>query len=736
MSPASLSRNPRYQLLSDQILAARGEDIVIDIGGAERLRDDRRLDRARGRLHQHPAARPGQPGRLPGVLERLPGDRRRPARASARTRRTCSARSCGARPGSRCSSRPPTPAARSSRRRACGRGCGSASAGSPRSSTCSRRTSATSRRCSRSSTTRTRSRCSRPAATPALHELRLHNGTIYRWNRPVYDVVDGVPHLRVENRVLPAGPTVVDTMANAAFYFGLVRALAEARAAAVVADVVHAPPRRTSTSAARQGIDAQVYWPGVGQVPATELVLRRLLPLAHAGPRGLGRRPTTRRPGCSASSSSAACPARNGASWFVEPVHAEGAGAGPAGGAAADAAGLPRARCTPTSPCTPGTPEPGRQREPDPQPVPDHRLVEDRVEPAVLGDHRDAAGRQPGLGEGPAHRRQPGQVDVVRPRCPDPGQPGLRVGTPPPGPGSRGPRRSRPAARGRGRPRRRTSPRARPGRRRAAPARTAGAGCPSAAHAPRPAGRRRSRRRSPHRPRAAHAPTLPDVRRGRGAPPQPRLRRTTGVGQDGRMAHPHHRRRPRRPGPDRRPVRPAARHAARPAVPDGARVPRPGEGAGPVRHPRPGPDRRRRPRGVRRAVRRPPGGAPVPGSMADPDPGAGHRSSSRSTTATPTRLWTEATDGKDLLRRIQRCPASASRRRRSSSRCWPSSSAYARTAGRRRPATTPRRATGRWPTSSTPRRCRRCATTRRRRRPRPRRLPRGRDLDRQGCVAE
>jgi len=52
--------------------------------------------------------------------------------------------------------------------------------------------------------------------TPALHELRLHNGTIYRWNRPVYDVVEGTPHLRVENRVLAAGPTVADTMANAA----------------------------------------------------------------------------------------------------------------------------------------------------------------------------------------------------------------------------------------------------------------------------------------------------------------------------------------------------------------------------------------------------------------------------------------------------------------------------------------------------------------------------------------
>jgi hypothetical protein len=51
---------------------------------------------------------------------------------------------------------------------------------------------------------------------PSLAELRLHNGTVYRWNRPVYDVVGDLPHLRVDNRVLPAGPTVVDMLANAA----------------------------------------------------------------------------------------------------------------------------------------------------------------------------------------------------------------------------------------------------------------------------------------------------------------------------------------------------------------------------------------------------------------------------------------------------------------------------------------------------------------------------------------
>src|SRR6202035_3469291 len=62
---------------------------------------------------------------------------------------------------------------------------------------------------------------------PQLSELSLHNGTVYRWNRPVYAVAGGRPHLRVENRVLPAGPTVTDVIANAAFYYGLVRYLAE-----------------------------------------------------------------------------------------------------------------------------------------------------------------------------------------------------------------------------------------------------------------------------------------------------------------------------------------------------------------------------------------------------------------------------------------------------------------------------------------------------------------------------
>jgi len=118
--------------------------------------------------------------------------------------------------------------------------------------------------------------------TPQLAELRLHNGTIYRWNRPVYDIAGGVPHLRVENRVLAAGPTVADTIANAAFYFGMVRQLAESERP-LWSQMSFSAAEENFHTAAQQGIDAQIYWPGIGQVRATELVLRRLLPMAREG---------------------------------------------------------------------------------------------------------------------------------------------------------------------------------------------------------------------------------------------------------------------------------------------------------------------------------------------------------------------------------------------------------------------------------------------------------------------
>ena len=123
--------------------------------------------------------------------------------------------------------------------------------------------------------------------TPALQELRLHNGTVWRWNRPVYDVLRGVPHLRVENRVLPSGPTVVDLLANGAFYFGALRALAEEERP-VWSRMSFGAAEDNFTNASIRGLEATTYWPGLGELPITELVLRRLLPMAHEGLRAWG----------------------------------------------------------------------------------------------------------------------------------------------------------------------------------------------------------------------------------------------------------------------------------------------------------------------------------------------------------------------------------------------------------------------------------------------------------------
>ncbi|MGD9619041.1 MAG: glutamate--cysteine ligase [Mycolicibacterium sp.] len=121
---------------------------------------------------------------------------------------------------------------------------------------------------------------------PRLSELRLHNGTIYRWNRPVYDVVEqggvGRPHLRVENRVLPAGPTVLDMMANSAFYYGVLRAMSEDDRP-LWTKMSFAAAEANFVVAAKHGMDARLYWPGLGEVTPDELVLRQLLPMAEEG---------------------------------------------------------------------------------------------------------------------------------------------------------------------------------------------------------------------------------------------------------------------------------------------------------------------------------------------------------------------------------------------------------------------------------------------------------------------
>ncbi|MFH8797339.1 glutamate--cysteine ligase [Streptomyces sp. NPDC017941] len=134
---------------------------------------------------------------------------------------------------------------------------------------------------------------------PRLSELVLHNGTVYRWNRPVYGIADGVPHLRVENRVLPAGPTVTDVIANAAFYYGVVRALAE-ETRPVWSRLPFEAAARNFESACRHGIEASLEWPrrgrygGTTQVAAVDLVRDELLPLAAAGLDAWGVEPADR----------------------------------------------------------------------------------------------------------------------------------------------------------------------------------------------------------------------------------------------------------------------------------------------------------------------------------------------------------------------------------------------------------------------------------------------------------
>jgi gamma-glutamyl:cysteine ligase YbdK (ATP-grasp superfamily) len=155
--------------------------------------------------------------------------------------------------------------------------------------------------------------------TPHLGELRLHNGTVYRWNRPVYDINDGTPHLRVENRVLPAGPTVADLVANAAFYFGLVRHLAESDRP-LWSQMSFQAAEENFETAAEDGIDATLYWPGLGEVKATELVLRRLLPMAHDGLESWGV-PTDERDRLLGIIEQRCLTGVNGASWFVERMH-------------------------------------------------------------------------------------------------------------------------------------------------------------------------------------------------------------------------------------------------------------------------------------------------------------------------------------------------------------------------------------------------------------------------------
>ncbi len=117
---------------------------------------------------------------------------------------------------------------------------------------------------------------------PNLKALRLHNGTIYRWTRPCYGISEGKPHLRIENRILPSGPTIIDELANAAFWYGLLAGLSRTYPdirRVMEFDTAH----ENFVAAARLGLRAQFSWPGHDQIPADELILNELLPIAREG---------------------------------------------------------------------------------------------------------------------------------------------------------------------------------------------------------------------------------------------------------------------------------------------------------------------------------------------------------------------------------------------------------------------------------------------------------------------
>ncbi len=118
---------------------------------------------------------------------------------------------------------------------------------------------------------------------PKLRALQVHNSTVYRWNRPCYGISEnGKPHMRIENRVLPSGPTVVDEVANACFWLGLMvgmgNAVPDMRKKMQFVDT-----RDNFLKAARFGIDTKFTWWNDKKISAVDLLTKELLPVAREG---------------------------------------------------------------------------------------------------------------------------------------------------------------------------------------------------------------------------------------------------------------------------------------------------------------------------------------------------------------------------------------------------------------------------------------------------------------------
>ncbi len=123
---------------------------------------------------------------------------------------------------------------------------------------------------------------------PKLNALLLHAGTVYRWNRACYGISpNGQPHLRIENRVIPSGPSPVDEVANATFWFGLMVALSDEYKN--IENVIQFDSAKSNLfNAARQGLDANISWVNGKSYAARDLIIDRLLPMARLGLRDRG----------------------------------------------------------------------------------------------------------------------------------------------------------------------------------------------------------------------------------------------------------------------------------------------------------------------------------------------------------------------------------------------------------------------------------------------------------------
>lgn len=118
---------------------------------------------------------------------------------------------------------------------------------------------------------------------PKLRALQVHNSTVYRWNRPCYGISDnGKPHLRIENRVIASGPTVIDEMANSALWIGAMMAMND-KYDDITQHISFEDVRDNFGKAAKFGIDSKFTWFKDKKISASDLVLNEILPMAREG---------------------------------------------------------------------------------------------------------------------------------------------------------------------------------------------------------------------------------------------------------------------------------------------------------------------------------------------------------------------------------------------------------------------------------------------------------------------